>query len=217
VAHREFHPESDEHCADPPWNATEVDRLVLAGIDELLADADTLRGQLGAGRRAERARLEGEVEKAQQLRTKAQRASAKAMDRYTAALREDDDDAAEINLAAAKLARKESEAAEATLNAALDALAAPEEVDDGDVLVRVWAALSGRMKEAQGDVTAMNLALRETFSQFQLYHENGRMRVVPVLSPATLAAAIREPERFPSFGVRALDETVYVVDGPRTR
>jgi hypothetical protein len=52
-AHREHHRESAEWCSATPWNAAEVDRMVLAGLHAPLGDAEALREQLHAGQRAE--------------------------------------------------------------------------------------------------------------------------------------------------------------------
>ena len=57
AAHREYDSGSAQWCPAGPVSGELVDRIVLAGLDVLLADVDALRSQLGAGHHAERARL----------------------------------------------------------------------------------------------------------------------------------------------------------------
>lgn len=190
--HRDHAERSPHYCPVKAFDAPEVDRLVLRGIDGLLADADALRSQLGAGHRAERTRLEDEVAKAREDVAKAERVVERAMARYEAALAAEDDEGADINLTAVRRARQDAAAARTRQDAALDALSAPVEVDDGDVLQRIWEALSGRCAECGDDVQKLNVALREHFDQFELRRDpEGNALVTPRLSMAALARVIR--------------------------
>lgn len=199
-----------------PVDAVEADRIVLAGIDSLLADADALRGQLLAGRRAEHARLGGIAQSARSDAVAAERAAERAEARYGDALADDNDTACEVLLSVAS--RKHAEAAQATTraDAALDAInsaaAQPEDEQAADVLARVWEALSGRVADAEGDVRKLNAALREWFSGFELHHIDGVLNVIPVLNVPTLQRVLRDPERFPLYDVRALDNTGMAVE-----
>lgn len=118
-SHREHH-RSAEWCPAPLVDAVEVDRIVLAGIDSLLADADSLRGQLLAGRRAEHARLGQVAEQARADAVKAQRTVERAEARYDALA--DDEDQGEVLLAVAGRKRREARQATERADAALDAL-----------------------------------------------------------------------------------------------
>ena len=207
-AHRDHHRDSTEWCPAPPVDAAEVDRIVLGGIDTLLADADALRGQLLAGRRAERERMGGVAHEARQAALDAERAAERAEERYAQALAQDDDASCEVLLSVA--ARKRSEAAQATVraDAALDALSVaaeePEDAQAADVLARVWEALSGRVADADGDIRKLNAALREWFERLEVHDVDGALHVVPVLAVEVLQQVIRDPERFPHYAVRAL-------------
>ena len=154
-----------------PVDAVEVDRIVLSGIDTLLADADSLRGQLLAGRRAERERLGHIAQEAREGAVAAERAAERAEARYADALAADDEDVCEVLLAAASRKRREAREATERANAALDALSSaqeePESAQAADVLGRVWRALSGRVSDADGDIRKLNAALREWFGRFE--------------------------------------------------
>lgn len=204
-SHREHHRDSAEWCPAPPVDAVEVDRIVLAGIDSLLADADSLRGQLLAGRRAEHARLGQVAEQARADAVKAQRTVERAEARYADALA-DDEDQGEVLLAVAGRKRREARQATERADAALDALSLAIDEPEGEqadaVLDRVWQALSGRVQDAEGDVRKLNAALREWFVSFTIDRvdpERGTLCVGPILSDEAVARDLRDPERFPSY------------------
>jgi len=51
------------------------------------------------------------------------------------------------------------------------------------VVDRIWAALSGRVKDADHDVPKINAALREWFAEFTVgRHDVGNLGVQPILS-----------------------------------
>jgi hypothetical protein len=79
LAHREHHHDSPSYCEAKPFDAIEADRMVVAGIDRLLADADALREQLGAGHAIERQLLEAEVSEARAAAAKMDCVKEKAM------------------------------------------------------------------------------------------------------------------------------------------
>ncbi|MGO8904370.1 MAG: hypothetical protein ACLQMH_01940, partial [Solirubrobacteraceae bacterium] len=66
--------------------------------------------------------------------------------------------------------------------------------------------LSGRLKDAQGDVRAMNIALREHFDRFYL-HDGGEW-IVPVLSDAASWQVPAERIADGSLKVNAEEHTV---------
>jgi hypothetical protein len=203
-AHRAYHPKSVEWCAATPVDAETADKLVFSGIDNLLTNADTLREQLSAGRTAEIERIGRIAETARQEVATAERVARKAQERYERALEDDDDDAADINLAAVRRKREDASRANDRLNAALDAINTAPAHDDQDVLARVWEALGGQVADAEGDIRKLNAALREWFDTFELRHTSGALEVVPVLSRSALARIWAAPERWPhGFHARA--------------
>jgi hypothetical protein len=209
-AHHEFADGSPEYCSAKPYDAADADRLVLSGLDSLLSDAEQLRAQLGAGRRAERARLEREVRTAEEDAATAERVVEKAMVRYEAALEADDDERAEIEMAVVRRKRREAESSWKLVEASRKALSMPVEDDDADVLERIWESLSGRIADAAGDVAKLNVVLRETFERFKLVrYEYTGLRVVPVMSAEALARMMRTPPAFRDGAISAiyLDES----------
>jgi hypothetical protein len=192
TAHRDHHRKSAEWCPAVPYDAEEADKLVLSGIDTLLMDADALSGQLSAGRAAEVERMGQVAEEARKEASTADRVVAKAQARYARALAEDDDEVAEITLSVVQAKREEAKRARDRLNAALDALSADSPADDGDVLGRVWEALSGSVDGAQGDIRKLNAALREWFDEFGLHRTADGLEVVPVMSAQAIARLLRQ-------------------------
>ncbi len=109
----------------------------------------------------------------------------------------DDEERADAAEAAVVAANRKAKAARTRLDAALDALNAPEEESDGDILTRVWTALSGQLAEAGEDVRGLNAALREWFVAFDLRQmKYTGIRVVPVMSAAALARMMSTPPAF---------------------
>jgi hypothetical protein len=76
-AHRKFHRDSEHRCPSAPWDAAAVDGHAMENIEALIGDAEALARPLDAGRAAERAKREAEVERA--------RADAEAADRSAGA------------------------------------------------------------------------------------------------------------------------------------
>ena len=206
-AHRDHHRDSAEWCPALPYDAIEADRIVLAGIDRLLSDADALGDQLLAGRRAETENLTRTAQSARDDATAAERVAEKAEQRWAKALEDDDEAAAEIALATAKRKRIEATNANTRLAATLDAISnvAAEEPDAGHVMAKIWAGLNGRVAEAKGDIRKLNAALREHFQRMELHRAaSGELSVVPVLSADAVVRILHEPNRSP-FQVRDLD------------
>jgi hypothetical protein len=204
--HRDHHRDSAEWCSAAPIDAVAVDRIVLLGVDSLLANADSLRGQLLAGRRAEHDRLGQEAQQARGEAVAAERAAERAEARYADALDAEDDDACEVALSAATRKRREVRQATERADAALDALSAAADEPEGEqadaVLARVWEALSGRVQDAEGDVRKLNAALREWFAAFTVHEPvAGTLWVGPILSAESVAQVLRDPDRFPSYVV----------------
>jgi len=210
-AHSQFHKDSAEHCDAAPIDAQVVDSLVLSGIDRLLADAGTLRTQIDAGRIAAIERAGKVAEGARKKVAAAEAAEARAQRRYEKALDEGDDDLAEIAMRAALNKKQEADRARTEQDRALDKLNEDNDVQDADVLQRVWRELTDRREQAEGDVAKLNMALRETFDTFQVQTlASGRTRVVPVIAADALADQIATPA---AFGPDALTAVALDEDG----
>lgn len=190
AAHREHHRDSELWCSVTAFDAVKVDTMILANLDQLLTDADSLREQLSAGQTAERLKLEKIASDASAEASAAERAAERATAEFADA---DDDDERALLKDAAKRKRAEAAKARSRADAALDALNQPQpEADDGDVMARIWRVLSGAIADAEGDVKAVNAALRETFERFDLHHTDHGFLVVPTLSPAATVRALKE-------------------------
>jgi hypothetical protein len=136
---------------------------------------------------------------------KCDRAVQTAQRRNEQALADEDAVATEVNLTAMANLRSRAEAARTRLNAALDALNAHPEPNEGDVLARVWEALSGRMADADGHVPKLNAALREWFEAFSLRQmKYTGLRVVPVISADALLWMTATPPAFSEGTVSAV-------------
>ena len=96
AAHREYNPASSQWCPAPPVPGELADRIVLGGLDLLLSDIDSLRGQLSAGRSPDTERLGKTAADAREEAAKCDLVLRRAQDRYAQALAEDDQDVAEI-------------------------------------------------------------------------------------------------------------------------
>jgi DNA invertase Pin-like site-specific DNA recombinase len=204
INHYEYHPDSAEYCSRLPVDGIEVDRIVLSGIERLLTDADSLREQIEAGRRAKIEQQGKVAEDARAEAAKADAAVAKAQTRYERALSDGEDDAADIALTAVQNLRANAEKARTRMNAALDSLRSDDEPADRDVLATVWRVLSGRMEDADGDVKKLNMALREVFTAFEVRVLSTGMQVVPVISTEALARMIGTPAAFTAGRVEAV-------------
>jgi hypothetical protein len=76
------------------------------------------------------------------------------------------------------------------------ALSAEPEPNEGDVLARIWEALSGRIADANGDVLKLNAALREWFTAFDLRQmKRSGVRVGPVSTTVALSRMMGTPPR----------------------
>jgi DNA invertase Pin-like site-specific DNA recombinase len=198
-AHRDHHRDSAEWCGETPWNAIQVDRMVLSGLDALLGDAAALREQMTAGRRAELDKLAGAAKAASGDAKAAERAAERATAEFADA--EDDDERALLK-DAAKAKRREAAQARTRMDAALDALARAEEEPDADAdraLARVWESLSASIADAKGDVKVINAALHERFERFELHRDH----IVPVLRADVLWGAARERADEPPYKLYA--------------
>jgi DNA invertase Pin-like site-specific DNA recombinase len=192
ASHREFHRDSDEWCRATAFDAVKVDGTVLANLGTLLADADSLREQLDAGRIAERADLERVAARASKTAQAAESAAERATAEFADA--EDADERALLK-DAAKVKRAEAKRERSRADAALDALSQPSpEASDHAVMERLWATLSGAVAEAGEDVKVLNATLRETFDRFELHHVGDGFVVAPYLSVAAARRALREAD-----------------------
>jgi hypothetical protein len=183
-------------CSTLPYDAEQVERMVLGGLDRLLGDAGAWAEALLSGREAERVRLTTVIKEAEQEVKECERASGRLSDRYAAAVSADDE--AEIALAKQAWEGRRQTAERATLRqqAAADALAAEARPSEGDAdmaLARMWEALSGELDAVKGEREALNAALRRWFERFEFHRDaDGCLRVVPVLSVDAARELVRK-------------------------
>jgi hypothetical protein len=161
-------------CSVLPFDADEVERMVLGGLDKLV-NAGSWAQALLAGREAERTRLAVVVEEATKEAADCERAIEQLASRYDAAVEAGDQ--AEIDLAkrAWTERRKTAERAGTRQQAAEDALAGAAEQaieDDEGARAQMWQALSGDLDAVRSERAALNAALRRWFSDFVLGTED---------------------------------------------
>lgn len=182
-------------CDTKPFDAEEVERLVLGGLDGLLADAGSWADALLAGREAERRRLAAEAEAAATDVVECERQIEQLAGRYDNAVAAGNEAAVELAERAWKTRREAAQRAEVRRQAAEDALAAvaEEPIEDADgALARMWQSLSGDLDAVKGERAALNETLRRYFSDFILRRENGELRIVPVLTPEAMWRGLRD-------------------------
>jgi Recombinase zinc beta ribbon domain len=188
-----------DDCRVRPFDADEVERLVLGGLDRILRQSTAWADAVLAARRGERARIEAERDAAQADIRECNLAIKKlgeAYDRATLAGNAD-----ECELATMALAKRRESLAQATtrLDATLDALAASEDeaqAEDADAATaRLWRALSGDIeaaRKATGDRKALNSVLSEYFEAFTISRDGERLRIVPALTAEAAARGLRD-------------------------
>jgi hypothetical protein len=189
-AHLGHHRDSAEWCAAEPFDAELVDRRVVEGVEDFVADRDSLRERVLVRHREDRQRLAKIAERAQEEMAAARRAAERARHLLGNALSAGD--SAEVLLKVADEQERDAQRAEGTVNAALDALAAPSEEPAIDEQEKLWRELSERVGAAGDDMKALGAVLRELFHAFVLHHERAGVAIAPI---ATFAEAEREPER----------------------
>jgi site-specific DNA recombinase len=187
-------------CSARPYDAEQIEQMVLGGLSELLGNASAWADALLGGREAERTRLTAVVEEAGREMKECERAIEQLSDKYDAAVIAGDE--AEIALAKRAWVRRCQIAERASLRqqAATDALAAQVEQPEADAdlaLAQLWQSLSGGLKAAAGDVKAMNAALQETFDAFELHRDASELRIQPVLSEVAAVQILRTPGHVP--------------------
>lgn len=183
-AHREHHRDDPGWCVCERFDASEVDREVIDGIQGLLRDTTELLRQLEGGQRAERAKLERIAAEASKAAQAAEVAAERATAEFASAT---DADERSLLRDAAKLKRAEAKRERSRADAALDALT-DEKVPDP---VASASALHERLTEAvasaNGDVKVLNAALREQFEAFALSRlPDGRYVVAPAIREESL-------------------------------
>jgi hypothetical protein len=186
-AHRDYHEDAPERCAERRFDAARLERLVLGRLDELLGDAGALREQLRVGRNLERDRLGREAHDAAEDAKRALRAADKAAELAAGRL---DEDQREVLFDIAGKKRREAKRAQARSDAALDALNAAQDEPEGDaddLLGRLNEALGCDLRAHRDDAKAMNAILREWIATALAYREPGdTYRVQVLLSPHAL-------------------------------
>ncbi len=183
-------------CSALPYDAEQVERMVLGGLNDLLGDAGAWADALLAGREAERARLTAAVEEAAQEARECERAIERLVAKYDAAVIAGDE--AEVALAKKAWMERSQTAKRAALRqqAAADALASEAEQPEGDAdlaLARMWEALSGELGAVKEETAALNSALRRWFERFEFHRDpDGCLQVVPVLSVDAARELVRQ-------------------------
>jgi hypothetical protein len=184
-------------CAELPFDAEEVERMVLGGLDRLLGESTAWSDALLAGRTAERGRLQSEVDAARAELVESKHAIEKLADQYDAAVVAGNEDGIELAQLALAKRRESDRRAKVRLEASESALTGLGEELEGEgaelAIARLWRSLSGDLKAAAGDVKAMNQCLRETFDAFELHRRDGELRIVPILSGEAVVRALRDP------------------------
>jgi DNA invertase Pin-like site-specific DNA recombinase len=172
-------------CSARPYDAEQVERMVLGGLDDLLCDAGAWADALLAGRKADRARLSVLVADAEREMEECEQAVEQLVGEYDAAVVAGDKAGVDLSKKAWEQRRRTVERAALRQQAAADALAsvAEEPEDDAEhALARMWEALSGELDAVRTETAALNAVLQEWFDSFVLERtEDGRIRVVPVL------------------------------------
>jgi DNA invertase Pin-like site-specific DNA recombinase len=174
-------------CAALPFDAEQVESLILTNLGRLLGERRAWADTLLAGRKREQARLDGERKRAVDEIAECERAIERLVERYDAAVLSADD--AEIDLACTATSgrRQAAEQAKVRLQAATDALTAAEQPETEEseemVLARLWESLSASVSNAGDDVKALREALADHFDHFALRHDrDGGVQVFPWLS-----------------------------------
>jgi len=184
-----------DDCSALPYDAEQVERMVLGGLDKLLGDAGAWADALLTGREAERARLTAEVEEADQEARECERAIEQLVAKYDAAVVEGNEAAIDMAEEAWKGRRRAAKRAGLRQRAAEDALSATGGQPEGDAdlaLARMWEALSGDLDAVKGETVELNAALTRWFERFELHRGDGRLRVVPVLSIDAARELVRQ-------------------------
>jgi hypothetical protein len=187
-AHRNHHADSSAHCPEPPYDADAADAVFVGSLDGWLGDVAGWRERLTDARRAERDRLEREIDRARHDAAEADRVMTKMRDRYNRALAADDDARADEIEAAMVDRRADRTRAQTRLAAAEQALTdvvAEQPIDPLlDVLSRLMSELAGRKAGAGDDVRRMNALVRDYFDEVALVRSEEGLSLMPVLSEA---------------------------------
>ncbi len=183
---------SPHHCDGPTFAADVVDRIVLAGLHDMLADAANLHDRLLAGHNAERERLVKTADDAKRDHDKATKAVMQMEARYAKGAESGQAEAElETILGATQVSRTNAKRAQKRLEAALDAITAlggqPAAEGADAVLERLWRSLSGQLDAVSGDIAAMNALLREWFAAFEISADGKGVTIKPWLSDDGLA------------------------------
>jgi DNA invertase Pin-like site-specific DNA recombinase len=185
-------------CAALPFDAEQIERLILSNLDRLLGERGAWADALIAGHEQERVRLDGEVKHAQDEIAECGRAIDQLVERYDAAVLAGDD--GQVELASRAMAARKQAAERAALRqrAALDALATSQKPESDEsaetALARLWESLSGSVASAGDDAKALNAALREHFDHFGLRHDRaGGVQVYPFLSVDAILQSRLDP------------------------
>lgn len=188
------HRERPQDCAAKPIDAAAIDAAIITNLENLLGDVDDVRARIAAGRKVDRQRLEQEAAHAKVDADEADRRAARAKRIAMDAADEKADAAMDVYADH----RAEAARARTRLNAALDALDAPEsETEEAAFYDRLHTEIAGRIGDAGGDVRRVNAALADLFESFTLTTTNRGTVIRPALSPDAAARILRDVDRWP--------------------
>jgi hypothetical protein len=181
-------------CTVKPFDAEQVESLILDGLDRLLGDVEAWAEGLLAGRDAERARLEAVVTDAAREAAAAEASIERLSARYERAITAGDRAETDLAKRAWETQRQTVERAAVRQQAAEDALVAASEtvVDHEAASAHLWRSLSGDLAMAKDERVALNEALRRWFDAFVLHRVDGELSIVPMLSGEGVAQALRD-------------------------
>jgi hypothetical protein len=196
-----IHRERPQDCGAQPIDAAVVDWAFVDNLTEFMGDVEAVRSKLAAGREAERVRLEGEVDRAEQALARQDAIIAKAGERYRDALAAGDDDRAatiEDELTVQRAERRRMEVRSAAASDAFANVADEDDVDPAlDFFSDLRAELAGRIEGARGDVKRLNAAVQEFFERVELEAVPEGVRIRPVLSAVATQRIVADVERWP--------------------
>ncbi len=195
------HRERPWECSAEPFDATVVDKAFLERLDAMIGDLRSWRDALVRGHEVELERLNREADRACVDLREAERIANLMQAQYEREIAAGNS-AAEAILEPMRKKQRDRQQAQRRLEAALDALhAAIEGPPERDPLRASFdgllADLEGRVSEANGIAKALNLVVREFFSDVFLHHrDDGSILITPRFS-AEAAERIRRKERRP--------------------
>jgi DNA invertase Pin-like site-specific DNA recombinase len=176
-------------CDQPKIPSGPVDMAVIEYLDKLFVDVQAWSKELAAGsadqRKSAQIALDAEVERLVRI----DRTEGKLRQRYLAAVSDDDETAARLNLSMLtdlEAELDESRSKVAAIRAKVDAL--QDDEPPTDVMLDLFNELRAAVTGGDGSVAELNERLREEFEKFRLdYLNDGTVGILPVLRERTLS------------------------------